>query len=128
MAQLQSTSITGSLIVTQGITGSFSGSISNATSASYAATASYALNAGDSVWTGSAGNIYYNGGNVGIGTTNPAYKLDVFGIDDTTPEIRIGNSSGKTAFIGFSSTYGFDVDAGGVGGNYLNLKLSLIHI
>ena len=77
MAQLQSTSITGSLIVTQGITGSFSGSITNATSASYAATASYALNAGDSVWTGSAGNIYYNGGHVGIGTSSPYSKLEV---------------------------------------------------
>jgi hypothetical protein len=78
MAQLQSTSITGSLIVTQGITGSFSGSITNAVSASYAATASYALNAGDSVWTGSAGNIYYSGGNVGIGTASPNTKLHVW--------------------------------------------------
>ena len=60
--------------------------------------------------------------NVGIGTVSPIYKLDIVGTDDITPEIRIGNSSSKTAFIGFSSTYGFDVDAGGVGGNYLNLK------
>ena len=40
-------------VTAQSFTGSFSGSIQNAVSASYAATASYALNAGDSVWTGS---------------------------------------------------------------------------
>ena len=73
MAQLQSTSITGSLIVTGGITGSLFGT------SSYAITASYALNAGDSVWTSSGNNIYYNTGNVGISTTSPVYKLDVSG-------------------------------------------------
>jgi hypothetical protein len=34
---------------------------------------------GGSQWTTSTPNIYYNAGNVGIGTTNPIYKLDVWG-------------------------------------------------
>lgn len=35
---------------------------------------------GESLWqTGSGGRIYYNGGNVGIGITNPTVKLDVNG-------------------------------------------------
>jgi len=86
MAQLQSTSITGSLIVTGGITGSLLGT------SSFALTASYALNAGDSVWTGSGGNIYYNGGNVGIGTTTPTRKLQV-----TSGDILIDNDRGYFA-------------------------------
>ncbi len=50
-----------------------------------------------SKWTNSASNIYFNTGNVGIGTTSPAYPLDVSGIIQTT-----------------SSGYGFKQYASGI--------------
>ena len=39
---------------------------------------------GTSQWTTASPNIYYNTGNVGIGTTTPGYKLDVAGSINTT--------------------------------------------
>ena len=115
-----SVNVSGS-VTAQSFTGSFSGSISNAVSASYALTASfaqnfnplatasyalqaltasYALNAGDSVWTGSGGNIYYLGGNVGIGDNNPSSKLSVTGNitstqDSTFNSVSVGKGGGS---------------------------------
>jgi hypothetical protein len=78
--------VSGSITATVGLTGSFSGSISNATTASYALTASALLGSVTSAsfaatssfpWFPTGSNIAYVGGNVGIGTTNPTYKLQV---------------------------------------------------
>ena len=64
--------ITGSLIVTAGITGSFSGSV-----AAPGATTQVVYNSGG-ILTADSGFVY-SGSNIGIGTTSPGYKLDVRG-------------------------------------------------
>lgn len=50
---------------------------------------------GASVWTPSGANAYFNSGNVGIGTTSPAHKLQVNGDIGMTGEI-IGVSDVRT--------------------------------
>ena len=40
-------------------------------------------------WTTSGSNIYYTGGNVGVGTTTPSYKIDVNGDVNVTGTFRI---------------------------------------
>ena len=56
---------------------------------------------GSSVWTVNSGYAYYNSGNVGIGTSTPAYELDVVG------DINI--SSGSSFKInGVTQTFGID--------------------
>lgn len=64
---------TGTLaIITGSFTGSFTGSATTAVTASYALTSSFP-------WFQTGSNIAYVGGNVGINTTSPLYRLDVNG-------------------------------------------------
>ena len=52
-----------------------------------------------SQWTTSAGNIYYNTGNVGVGTTAPGQKLDVAGDIKTSGAFRVGALKGESVTI-----------------------------
>jgi len=68
-----------------------------------------------SIWTESGANIYYNGGNVGIGTnTSPSYKLDVTGTARITGNTLIGGTLEVTGATTLDSsltvTSGLSVD------------------
>ena len=101
MAQLQSTSITGSLIVTGGITGSISGSI-----VSPGSTTQVLYNNGGVV-AGSSGFVY-SGRNVGIGTTSPKSLLHVGSATNFSIDGRI------SAVYGAASETIFTVGVSGV--------------
>jgi hypothetical protein len=98
MAQLQSTSITGSLIVTGGITGSISVTApGSSTQVLY----------NDSNVIAAASGLVYSSGNVGINTTSPTSKLTINGnthiIGSGTPGSGAGMElqySSNTSYIG----------------------------
>lgn len=60
--------------------------------ASWAVSASWAPNTGgSSQWTSSGANIYFNVGNVGVGTNSPAYPFDVSGNTRLVGSLAVGN-------------------------------------
>jgi hypothetical protein len=99
MAQLQSTSITGSLIVTGGITGSFSGSIASPGSNTQV------LFNNSGVISANSGFVY-SGSNVGIGTTNPGAKLEVASAASGTTML-VGRATGNSSIKALSDAGGY---------------------
>lgn len=56
---------------------------------------------GSSPWLMSGSSVYYNGGNVGIGTSNPAAKLQVMGGDIIFPGASQGNPNSWSTHFAF---------------------------
>jgi len=62
----------------------------------------YVASGSGSQWTNSGLNIYYDFGNVGIGTTTPIRRLDVAGVGRFTGGIMFGDGTTQTTAAGSS--------------------------
>jgi len=110
--------ITGSLNVTGGITGSFSGSLSAPGS-----TTQIVYNNGG-VLDANTGFVY-SGSRVGIGTTTPNTTLEVNGVI-RTPQMSIGGlDSGRNQFLTYTSGPVYRMFAGGA---YASLGISSLSV
>jgi hypothetical protein len=71
---------------------------------------------GASKWTEGTGGIYYNSGKVGIGTTNPGTKLDIY-----DGQLRLTNGSVGGAYVDLDSDSAgnFIVNTNGTGRNFV---------
>ena len=115
-------SYTGSLFGTASyaISSSYSISSSYTISSSYSISSSFAVSAswapntgGSSQWTSSGVNIYFNVGNVGVGTNSPAYPFDVsgntrlansLGVGTVAPSGTTGRIDASNDIVAFSSS------------------------
>jgi hypothetical protein len=68
------------------------------------------------------GNIYYNGGNVGIGTTVPASKLHISGVEHTSFRVQRDGSPNNYLSL-WQGTGGAVIDAIGTGLLYIGYDL-----
>src|SRR5690349_16040260 len=69
-----------------------------------------ALQAQDSTFSLNGTSAYYNGGNVGIGTSTPANKLTInssgYGLEHTNGTIRLATSMSNAAGFGTLTNHG----------------------